>query len=67
VRSNLTVSPNAVERTMIAGQDYVHGFTEMPRAPFIELDVSPTPGLAFETLEQSVNVTVTAELLNGRS
>ena len=67
VRSNLTVSPNAFERTMIAGQDYVHGFTEVPRVPFIELDVSTIPGLSFEQMEQSVNVSVTAELLNGRT
>jgi hypothetical protein len=31
VRGNLTVSPSSVERTMIAGQDSVHGYQELPR------------------------------------
>jgi hypothetical protein len=67
LRGNFTVSPGAVERTMIAGQDYVHGFTEVPRVPFIEGDLSTLPSVLFDTLEQMVNVTVTAELLNGRT
>ena len=33
LRGNLTVSPSAVERAMIAGQNYVHGFSELPRVP----------------------------------
>jgi hypothetical protein len=61
------VSPNSVERTMIAGQDYVHGFTEVPRVPFIEGDISTLPQVLFEQLEQMVDVNVTAELLNGRT
>jgi Phage tail tube protein len=66
LRGNFTVSPNSVERTMVAGQDYAHGFTEVPRVPFIEGDISTLPDILFGTLEQMVNVTVTAELLNGR-
>ena len=31
LRGNFTVSPSAVERTMIAGQDGVHGYQELPR------------------------------------
>jgi hypothetical protein len=67
LRGNFTVSPSAVERTMIAGQDYVHGYTEIPRVPFMEADISTTPDIAFETLEQVTNSTITAELLNGRT
>lgn len=67
LRGNFTVSPNATERTMIAGQDYIHGFTEVPRVPFIEGDITTMPVISFEDLEGTVNATVTAELLNGRT
>src|SRR5215831_5963900 len=48
LRGNFTVSPSAVERTMLAGQDYVHGYQELPRVPWIEGDVTATPELANE-------------------
>ena len=64
LRGNFTVSPSAVERTMLAGQDYVHGYQELPRVPWIEGDVSTTPELNLEDLEAMVDVTVTAELAN---
>lgn len=66
LRGNFTVSPGAVERSMVAGQDYVHGYTELPRVPYIEGDISSLPDINFEDLEAMTNVTVTAELLNGR-
>jgi hypothetical protein len=65
LRGNFTVSPSALERTMIAGQDYVHGYQELPRVPWIEGDVSSTPEVSMEVLEQMTDVTVTAELANG--
>src|ERR1700749_1280740 len=65
VRGNFTVSPSAVERTMIAGQDGVHGFQELPRVPYIEGDVSTVPGLSLEAMEQETNSTVVAQLANG--
>lgn len=64
LRGNFTVSPSSVERTGVAGQDYVHGYSELPRVPFIEGDVSTTPGMSVETLERMTDVTVTAELAN---
>jgi hypothetical protein len=45
LRGNFTVSPSPVERTMIAGQDGVHGYQELPRVPYIEGDLSTVPGL----------------------
>jgi hypothetical protein len=59
------VSPSAVERAGIAGQDYVHGYSELPRVPFIEGDVSLDPALAMDDVESVINATVTAELANG--
>jgi|SRR5262245_1567300 len=66
LRGNFTVSPSAVERTMIAGQDRVHGYQELPRVPFIEGDISATPGVSLEELEAQVDVTVVAQLANNK-
>lgn len=65
LRGNLTVSPGAVERAMLAGQDYVHGYTENPRVQYIEGDVSTLPGLSVEEVNGIVDATITAELNNG--
>ena len=67
VRANLTVSPDPVERTMLAGQDRVHGYQELPRVPFIEADLSLDVQLAIEDLVLMVDVTVIAELADGRT
>lgn len=67
LRGNLTVSATAVERTGIAGQDYVHGYQELPRVPYIEADVSTLPEVSPEFLATVTNATVTAELINGKS
>ena len=64
LRGNLTVSPSPMERAMIAGQDYVHGYSELPRVPFIEGDFSTLQGLSLENIAAMVNVNVTAELAN---
>lgn len=65
LRGNFTVSPSGTERAGIAGQDYVHGFSELPRVPYIEGDVSLVPGLSLLQLAQVTNSTITAELANG--
>lgn len=67
LRGNFTVSPSAVERKGIAGQDYVHGYQEMPRVPFIEGDVTLVPGLLLEDVEAVTDATVQADLANGSS
>lgn len=66
LRGSFTVSPAPTERTGIAGQDYVHGYTEIPRVPFIEGDVSTTPEVSLDTLQDVKNATVQAELANGK-
>lgn len=66
LRGNFTVSPSALERAGISGQDFVHGFSEMPRVPFIEGDVSLVPELSMDVVESIINSTVTAELANGK-
>ena len=67
LRGNFTVSPSPVERTMIAGQDGVHGFQELPRVPYIEGDISTTPDMNLESLDGMTDVTVVAQLANGFS
>jgi hypothetical protein len=66
LRGNFTVSPSPTERAGIAGQDYVHGFSELPRVPYIEGDVSTVPELSWEEVALIFDSTVTAELANGK-
>lgn len=65
LRGNFTVSPSPVERTMIAGQDAVHGYQELPRVPYIEGDLTTMPGEYLEDLLLQTNSTVIAQLANG--
>ena len=64
LRGNFTVSPSPVERTMLAGQDGVHGYQELPRVPYIEGDISTMPGFYLETLLEETDSTVIAQLAN---
>jgi hypothetical protein len=66
LKGNFTVSSSALERAGIAGQDYVHGYQELPRVPYIEGDVSTLPEINLETVDATVDATVTAELINGK-
>jgi hypothetical protein len=66
VRGNFLVSPNAFERNMLAGQDGVHGYQELPRVPWIECDLTTVQELNIEDLEAQVNVTVVAQLANNK-
>jgi hypothetical protein len=65
VRGNFTVSPSPLERTMLAGQDSVHGYQELPRVPYIEADLSLMWETSLDALMRQVDVTVTAQLANG--
>jgi hypothetical protein len=66
LRGNFTVSPSPVERTMLAGQDGIHGYQELPRIPYVEGDLSTDPSFNVTDLFSQVDVTVTAQLANGR-
>ena len=67
VRANFTVSPSIVERTMLAGQDGIHGYQELPRIPYIEADISTLPDFNVADLANQVDATVVAQLANGRN
>ena len=64
LRGNFTVSPSSVERTMLAGQDGVHGYQELPRIPYNEGDCSTVQGFYVKSLLTQTNVTVIATLAN---
>lgn len=66
VRGNLVVAPSPVRREGIAGQDYVHGYSESPIVPFIEGDVSMVDETSPEDLGRVTNATITVELANGK-
>lgn len=65
VRGNWTVRPNLVKRENIAGQDGVHGYTEMPVVPGAKGDFTTTPGLSITALQNITNATMQLTLANG--
>jgi Phage tail tube protein len=65
VRGNLEVMPSRQERTGIAGQDSIHGYSELPVVPYISGDVSTIEGTSVEDVDGITNATITAELANG--
>jgi hypothetical protein len=67
LKGNFTVSPDSIEREEVAGQDFVHGFKETPRAPFIEGDLTLTRDLSIVELRRFTAATVQADLSNGHS
>jgi hypothetical protein len=65
VRGNLEVMASRQERTGIAGQDSVHGYSELPVVPYISGDVSTVVGTSVEDIDAVTDATITAELANG--
>ncbi len=65
VRGNLEVMPSRYERTGIAGQDTVHGYSELPVVPYVAGDVSTLEGTSVEDIDAITNATVTVEAANG--
>jgi hypothetical protein len=65
LRGNFTVSFSGLDRAGIAGQDGIHGFSELPRVPYIEGDITLMRELNVEDIETITNATITAELANG--
>jgi hypothetical protein len=65
VRGNLEVMPSRYERTGIAGQDAVHGYSELPVVPYIAGDVSTLEGTSVENIDAVTDATITVEMANG--
>lgn len=66
LRGDLQISIDAFEREGVAGMDGVHGYIEKPRVPFIQGNFSDIGGLSLQGISSMCNVTVTAELNNGK-
>lgn len=66
-KGSFVVSPSPVERDGVAGQDYVHGYVEKPRVPFIKGQITTRAEVSLDDLLAIVNATVTADLANGKS
>lgn len=65
LRGELGISPAAIERQGIAGLDGVHGYSEKPRTPSIEVSITKTPDLSLTKLAGWTGKTVTAECADG--
>ena len=66
-RGNFKVTPGTVKREGIAGQDGVHGYTEMPIVPGIEGDLTTVQSQSLAALEGITDSTITAQLANGKT
>lgn len=67
IRGKFKYQIATVKRDEIVGQDGVHGYKEMPVAPYIEGDIDDMPGTRVRRLEDITNATITLELANGKT
>ena len=66
-RGSFTYRLGHPKREAIVGADRVHGYKEMPQAPFIEGEITDARDLHLATLQNITEATVTLELANGKS
>src|SRR5688572_25766742 len=66
VRGNWSVGFGRPKREAVVGMDQVHGYKETPQAGFIEGEASALPDLDVPALLDLRDVTITAELANGK-
>lgn len=55
------------KRDAIIGSDGVHGYKETPQVPYIEGAITDRADLDLEKLAKQDNVTITLELVNGKT
>jgi len=60
-------SPSRVTRETLTGMDTVHGYSEKPQAGHISATLRDSGGLSVASLNDMTNVTVVAELSNGKT
>jgi tail tube protein len=66
LRGELEIMPNITENEWIANQDLTQTFTQKPVTPYMAMKISDTGGLSIQQLNAVQNVTITAELINGK-
>ncbi|WP_431276277.1 phage tail tube protein [Variovorax ureilyticus] len=67
VAGDFEYSPSTLSRETLAGMDTVHGFSEKPTAGHISATLRDSGGLSVASLNAMDNVTVVAELANGKT
>lgn len=67
VAGQFKYSPSTVKRETLAGMDRVHGYKEKPSAPYISCQVRDSGGTTVADFNDMTDVTVVAELANGKT
>jgi hypothetical protein len=67
LRGNFKIKPSGVQRESIVGLDGYHGYKETPTVPGFEMDVTDRPEVSIKKLANLTNVTIVAELINGKN
>jgi hypothetical protein len=65
--TNTAYFANVVKRETLKGQNAIHGFKEMPEAPYISGTIRDAATLSLAALNAMRNVTVTLTLANGKT
>lgn len=66
VVGNCTYNLGVAEREALVGHDAVHGYKEIPRVPFVELELRDKSTLDLKALAALTDGTVTVSLANGK-
>lgn len=67
VKGAVTYSLGFNTREAIVGHDRVHGYKEMPTAPFCEMELTDSSDLSLEFLANITSATLTLGLANGKT
>ena len=67
VAGDFEYNPSKVTRETMSGMDGVHGYSEKPRPGSISATLRDAGGLTVADLNDMTNVTIVAELANGKT
>lgn len=67
VAGDFSYTPSSFERETLVGQDSVHGYSEKPTAGKLSMTLRDSGGLTVADINAWTNVTVVAELANGKT
>ena len=67
LEGDLSYSPSTVERTTLVGIDSVHGYKEVPHAPFISGTFRDAGGLTVAAFNAMTSVNIILQLANGKT
>ena len=66
VAGPVTCSLGDTTREILVGHDGVHGVKEMPKVPFVEVQIRDFPDVDLNKVEKLKDVTITVELISGK-